>query len=457
MSQDLAGILRELRDGNGPPIILLFGDDFRVRAASKAILEIITPDSDQNVNVERYDGRSCSWDEVEAALMTPSLFATCHTVVVDDAPYFAPAQRKGSLLEKALTLWADGQRDQSGRTLMGFLSAEGWSPDQWLEATESTTAGELAAAHGVNAKEVQTIWQFCREQGLELGKGKTGDSKRLEELVDKGVPQGTSLIMLAAQVDRRARLYKKMTQAGCVLDLSIERDRSGRIRRESLAAFLDQQLRKAQKRIEPRAKEMMLARTGDELWAFYQEIEKLVLYVGAAPMIKAADVEEVFIDQAEGWVFDLTDALGRRDILKALRDLGRLLTNGEYPLRLLGAIASEVRRLLQSRELLDKELANVWRRGLSYQEFQRVLPQDLVGLPTRSPYVNYLTLQRAEKFTLRELKTYRGLIQDADRRLKSSGQVARAAMERLLIEMCLGAHDQGSRTHAPTYPTTTDR
>ena len=78
---------------------------------------------------------------------------------------------------------------------------------------------------------------------------------------------------------------------------------------------------------------------------------------------------------------------------------------------------------------------------MSYQEFQRVVGQDTIGLPTKSPYVNYLTLQRAEKFTLRELKTYRGLIQDADRRLKSSGQVARTTMERLLIEMCLGKED----------------
>ena len=94
MSQDLGIILRDLRDGSGPSIMLLFGDDFRVREASKAILEVITPDSSQNVSVDRYDGRSCSWDEVEVALMTPSLFASTHTVVVDDAPYFAPAQRK---------------------------------------------------------------------------------------------------------------------------------------------------------------------------------------------------------------------------------------------------------------------------------------------------------------------------------------------------------------------------
>lgn len=440
MSQDLGGILRDLRNGTGPSILLLFGDDFRVREASKAIHEILTPDSDQSINADRYDGRSCSWDEIEAALMTPSLFAATHTVLVDGAPYFSPAQRKASLLEKALTLWTEGQRGEGGRALMGFLGAEGWSNEQWVES-DLTAANKLASEHGVDASEVQAVWQFCRDQDLRPEGARAGDQNRLEALIEKGVPKGTFLIMLAAQVDRRTRLYKKMTQAGGVLDLSIERDRSGRIRRESLAAFLDQQLRRAQKRIEPRAKEIMLARAGDELWAFYQEIEKLVLYAGDAQAIRAEDVEDVFIDQAEGWVFDLTDALGRRDVLQALSDLRRLLSHGEYPLRLLGAIASEVRRLLRSRELLDNKFARVWWHGISFQEFQRIVPQDTDGLPTKSAYVNYLTFQRAEKFTLPELETYRGLIQEADARLKSSGQAPQATMERLLIEMCLGKND----------------
>jgi len=437
MTQDLGKILRDLNEGHGPSIFLLFGDAFRVREASRAILNVLTPDSSKAVNAERYDGRTSAWDEVEAALMTPSLFAATHTVVVDDAPYFAPTQRKASLLEKALGLWSEGQTEAGGHALMAFLSAEGWTGEQWLKAQEPAAPSKLARDYGFDVREVEAVWRFCREHELPLGRAGSAGQSRLERLLDKGLPDGAFLVMLATQVDRRARLFKKLAQAGCVLDLSLERDRSGRIRRESLAAFLDQRLKKAEKRIEPRAKEMMLARSGDQFWAFHQEIEKLVLYIGDAPLIRTHDVAEIFTDQSEGWVFDLTDSLGRRDLLQALGQLRRLLDNGEYPLRLLGAIASEVRRLLQSRELLDGELAGLW-RGISFKEFQRLVPPDTAGLPTKSPYVNYLTLQRAEQFTLHELNRYRRLIEEADVRLKSSGQVAQAAMERLLIEMSLG-------------------
>ena len=97
------------------------------------------------------------------------------------------------------------------------------------------------------------------------------------------------------------------------------------------------------------------------------------------------------------------------------------MADGEYPLRVLGAIASQVRRLLSARQLLDHELARVWRQRMSYTEFQQRVPADTEGLPTKSPYANYLTLQRAERFTLSELKGFLRLIQQTDTRLKSSG------------------------------------
>jgi len=127
---DLGKILRELGEGCGPSIMLLFGDDFRVREASKAILNVLAPDSNKTANAERYDGRTCAWDQVEAALMTPSLFAATHTVVVNDAPYFAPPQRKQNLLEKALEMCSEGHNGARRKSRPRRAD--------WLETTEWT-------------------------------------------------------------------------------------------------------------------------------------------------------------------------------------------------------------------------------------------------------------------------------------------------------------------------------
>ena len=376
MAQDLEALLGGLREGKGPAIVLLHGDEFRVRGASRAILKLVAPDSDQGLGVSTFDGRAASWDEVEAALMTPSLFVSACTVVVENVPWFAPPERKAEPAEPS-----DGEKPVSGIP-------------------------------------------------------KAEEPGRVLQLLEQGLPDGTRLLLLAPQVDKRGRAYKQLSRQGCVLDLSVERDRSGRIRRESLAAFLDQHLRRARKRIDPQAREALLSRCGNELWGVHQEIEKLLLYVGDAETVDMSAVEDIFTDQSESWVFDLTDSLGQKDAIEALGFLRRLMADGEYPLRVLGAIASQVRRLLSARQLLDNELARVWRPRMSYTEFQQRIPADTEGLPTRSPYANYLTLQRAERFTLSELTGFLRLMRETDARLKSSGHQPQAVMERLILEMC---------------------
>ena len=376
MAQDLEALLGGLREGKGPAIVLLHGDEFRVRGASRAILKLVAPDSDQGLGVSTFDGRAASWDEVEAALMTPSLFVSDCTVVVENVPWFAPPERKAEPAEPS-----DGEKPVSGIP-------------------------------------------------------KAEEPGRVLQLMEQGLPDGTRLLLLAPQVDKRGRAYKQLSRQGCVLDLSVERDRSGRIRRESLAAFLDQHLRRARKRIDPQAREALLSRCGNELWGVHQEIEKLLLYVGDAETVDMSAVEDIFTDQSESWVFDLTDSLGQKDAIEALGFLRRLMADGEYPLRVLGAIASQVRRLLSARQLLDNELARVWRPRMSYTEFQQRIPADTEGLPTRSPYANYLTLQRAERFTLSELTGFLRLMRETDARLKSSGHQPQAVMEGLILEMC---------------------
>ena len=436
MAQDLETLLKGLREGQGPAIILLHGDEFRVRGASRAILNLVTPDSDRALAISTFDGRSASWDEVEAALMTPSLFVSACTVVVEYVPWFAPAERKVDLLDKSLTLWEEGQRDDSGRAFMALLRSEGWTREQWLDASDASELAGTLKDYRAHAREIQAVWQYCREQNLVPGNPKADEQGRILQLLERGLPDGSRLLLLAPHVDKRGRGYKKLSGQGCVVDLSVERDRSGRIRRESLAAFLDQCLRRARKRIDPQAREAVLARCGNELWAVHQEIEKLLLYVGDAETVGVSDVGEIFTDQSESWVFDLTDSLAQRDALQALGFLRRLMADGEYPLRVLGAIASQVRRLLSARQLLDHELARVWRQRMSYTEFQQRVPADTEGLPTKSPYANYLTLQRAERFTLPELKGFLRLIQQTDTRLKSSGHRPQAVMERLILDMC---------------------
>jgi DNA polymerase III delta subunit len=66
----------------------------------------------------------------------------------------------------------------------------------------------------------------------------------------------------------------------------------------------------------------------------------------------------------------------------------------------------------------------------------------------RNPYADYMCLQRAERFSLAELRSFMERLLEADLRLKSSGGQPHIVLEQLFLEMCLGVRrrrlDSGS-------------
>ncbi|HEY3304880.1 MAG TPA: DNA polymerase III subunit delta [Candidatus Binatia bacterium] len=435
MKANLESILAEIRKGKPPALLLLHGDDFQVRAAVQAVLDLLVPPENRAFNLERFDGRSASWNQIEASLMTPPFLSGTKTVWVESAPYFASAENKGEMGEKVLRLWGEEKKDEASRLFFQLLHLEGWTQERWDRIDAGSSAAEIAALLGDGGKEAAALLAYCRGQDFKMLQSGGGEADRLIYFLDHGLPPWGVLLLDASHVDRRTRLYKKFVEQGAALDLAVGRDKTGKLDRAALGQFLDRRLSEAGKRCEPRAREMVLARAGTELWAVHQELEKLFLYVGAETLIRAKDVEEIFLDQGEGWVFDLTGALAARDTLGALGQLARLMSQGNHPLALLGPIAGEIRRLLLARQLMDGEMGREWKSGMSYQQFQQKVLRDDMPVPG-NPYALYMRFKGAENFSARELARDLGLLYETDLRLKSSGPSPRLAMERLIVDLC---------------------
>ncbi|MBI3058228.1 MAG: hypothetical protein HYY81_02795, partial [Deltaproteobacteria bacterium] len=392
---------------------LLHGDDYQVHAASKALLDLLVPPERRAFNLEQFDGRVAPWDEIEAALMTPPFLPGTKTVLVENAPYFLSREHKGEVGARVLQLWGEGKKDEAAKLFLDLLIVEGWTQEPWERSQDSTSGAELAELLGGDGRElkeeVEGLLLFCRNSGMELSQRRGGEGHRLMEFLEQGLPPW-DVLLITANVDRRTRLYKRFEEKGSVLDLSIGREKSGRMSREALAEFLAQRLKEGGKRIEAQAREMILARAGAELWAVYQELEKLLLYVGEEPWIKVKDVEEVFLDQGEAWVFDLTKAIAERDSIGALGRLVRLMSQESHRQK--------------------------WARGMTYLQFQKSVLQGGPPLVTRTPYGDYMAFQKADNFTTAKLLRCREEIYQADVRLKSTGHPPRMVMERLILEMC---------------------
>ncbi|HKY07879.1 MAG TPA: DNA polymerase III subunit delta [Candidatus Binatia bacterium] len=441
MKIDLKTILGRLEAERGPRLLLVFGEDAQVASSCKTILDRLVPEGQRAFNLERFDGRSVSWEQIEASLMTPPFFPGTKLLWVESAPYFYAREQSGELGQRVLELWGNDSKDDAAKLLLDLLVVQGWSQEQWnaLENGSPAALFELLGADGTDQDHALALLNYCKNRPMDLSKRKGAEANRLSALLDQGLPEWSFLLMTAVQVDRRTRLFKRLEEIGAVLHLALERDRSGRISREALLEAVGQQLQQTGKSLAPAAREMIVARAGDDLRGLQQELEKLALFVGNRPTILPADVELMMTDRGEGWVFDLTRALGDRDAASALRQLARLLAQGEHPLRILGTVTTEARRLLSARQLLAGELRKLWRRDMSYTQFQQtILNKGGSPLGGRNPFGDYMCFRRAERFSLAELRSFMQRLFESDLSLKSSAAQPRLVLEKLFLEICLG-------------------
>jgi DNA polymerase-3 subunit delta len=440
MKRDLAAVIGDIKTDKGPPLLLVFGDDLQVQETCNTIINLLVPEGQRSFNLERFDGRVVTWDRLEASLLTPPFFPGKKVLWVENVPYFFSREQKGELGEQVLRLWSEGKRDEAGKLLLDLLAVEGWTQEQWdqLESLSSGPIIELLDLERPDARnEAEALLTYCRSRGMNLGARRGAEDQRLVEWLERGLPDWNFILLTAVQVDRRTRLYKRLEEIGAAFYIGVERDRSGKVNRETLTEFIIQRLRIAGKTLDSRARELILVRASDDLRRLSQELEKLALYVGERTSIRAEDVTAIFTDEGEDWIFDLTKAIGDREAVAALAHLGRLIAQGEHPLKLLGMIAGEVRRLFSARQLLENELRDCWRRGMTYPQYQQSGITQRIPMLTRNPYADYMCLQRADKFSIDSLRHYMDEIYAADLYLKSSGGNPRLVMERLILEMCL--------------------
>jgi DNA polymerase-3 subunit delta len=125
-----------------------------------------------------------------------------------------------------------------------------------------------------------------------------------------------------------------------------------------LPRWITKRVRRHGGRIEPRAAHRLAAVVGADLWLLDQEITKLVTYVNAERPITEGDVETLVPYSQDAVIFDLVDALGRRDGQFAAQTLHRLLADGEHPLRLLMMIVRQFRLLVQVKELKGRGISS---------------------------------------------------------------------------------------------------
>lgn len=174
-------------------------------------------------------------------------------------------------------------------------------------------------------------------------------AKHVEPLLPylKAPNESTTVVFVAAKLDGRLKFTQLLTQAATVVDCAPLKD-------FQLMPWLTQEADRLGIRLEEDALHLLKEACGGSLYAVRHEMEKLASFVPAGRSVSSADVAALRGTQPGASVFDLAAAIGGRRRGRALTILARNFEAGEAPLRILGSLAWQYRRLWKVKELVKQ-------------------------------------------------------------------------------------------------------
>ena len=266
-----------------------------------------------------------------------------------------------------------------------------------------------------------------------------------EALVDylKTPCDSTTLVFVAAKLDGRLKFTQALNNSAVLIDCSpfAEPELRDWIGKEAgkVGVALNEEAILLLKDLALSYREL----EGGSLYRVRRELEKLAAYVAKGSVAGPAEVEVVRGTEPGASVFDLAAAIGARDRGRLLRVLARNLEAGEAPLRILGSLAWQYRRIWRAKDQL--------RQGGTESEAARML---------RMP--PFKVRRFLDQFSEPSLKAAFRMFLDTDSKLKggSAGKPKRV-LESLLFALSAGpapagraaagvASAPGSRSRTPS-------
>lgn len=239
--------------------------------------------------------------------------------------------------------------------------------------------------------------------------------EKAEELVayiDDPSPRTVLVLELSKTPDKRRKAWKELEKKTSIVTCDTPKA-------AELEDWVSEQAQASKMRLGRDGVRYLIAEFGSDLRRLLGELEKLSLYAGEEKL----DLETIAAVLGRGKaqnIFRFVDAVGAGDSKKALRQLGRLLDEGEPPLIILSLVDRLVGQLRVAHELRSSG-----RRGESLGK--------VLGVP---PYAVKSISDAARRFDRQELDRAMRSLADTDRILKSSSVPARLVLETLVISLC---------------------
>ena len=277
-----------------------------------------------------------------------------------------------------------------------------------------------------------------------------GRSETVQEALEKflgalreGLPDGITLLISAPEPDKRRGFYKSLCEAAeTTIKDKIEIGGFGGHSEDDLIDWVADRCRERGVKIDRRAAEVLAGRIGANSGQLQGEIQKLATAAGEGAMVTEHLVRDLVPVTRAGGIFDLSDAINRRNLPLCLDTLSQLLRQGENAVGiLLAAIVPTVRNLLVAKDLMERyKLKPPAQPQFFASELRKLRAEDTAHLPRKkdgqlNTYGIGLAAANAARFGLEHLEKAFLSCRDANRKLLSGHGSEQTILTELIVRI----------------------
>lgn len=261
------------------------------------------------------------------------------------------------------------------------------------------------------------------------------------DVIEAGLGPDVQFVLSANVIDKRRTSYKRLSKLAA-FEVFDKPDTSKAGWEQAVMSHASQRARGLGLAFESGALELLVQMAGDDTRQLENEIEKIDLYLGERRRCSINTVRGLVSMSRAGVIWEIGNAIGSRDLQRALELLGVLMYQGQNAIGiLLAAIVPRVRSLLIVKELASKYKVN--RSNYSgFTSSLEALPESATShLPRKkdgsgfNAYPLFLALNEAGKFTLDELHAALTACLEANSKLVTTQLESKVVLERLLVGM----------------------
>jgi DNA polymerase-3 subunit delta len=311
------------------------------------------------------------------------------------------------------------------------------------EASPSDILGQLES-NALPFMDVERRAVLVRETPLLSEKSPKG-SKGLVERIEQGLPEHVTLILEASTDSPKGTVYKACKTEG--VELAFPKS----TKPADATQFVRDRFRYAGIQIDSDALGALVGLAPPDTGLLNSEVRKLISFVGDRGRVTEEDVRRLVSRTKEAITFDLTDALGERDVEQAMATLQDLIHQGHSGVAIVALLASRLRLLLVACALIENgsipdSLLRVNRYGDTFRtgwraaakELKPLMPEERAcNLAAQHDFVAFKTLKEARRFTTSEMARGLQLAAEADLALKSTTSASESdILENLVLSLC---------------------